>query len=95
MRVIEIKQKRNQTMPFNGGMGYDYMRAISAKVAGELCGAYPRPRPGCEMFVAVRPDGYGGRNRLSVQNCEGSYYVASADTKVERWPEVFGVRVRP
>ena len=68
--------------------GRDYMGRIGPKSARELCGMYPLPRVGEETVVALRPNG----PRLYVANISGHYVLRSAQSKVDQWPEMFGVR---
>lgn len=93
MSITRIKQTGLPPADAHWSYGPAWMRRVSRKTAAALCGTYPLPQMGSETIVAVAPDGWGGRNRLVIQNVSGDFYVASADAPVDQWATVFRVEV--
>jgi hypothetical protein len=91
--VIEIRQTGIPESGNHWSYGPQKMRRISARSAKALCGMYPTPQPGHETNVAVADDGYGGKYLLCVQNVSGCWFLASTSVSVDRWPEVFQVKI--
>lgn len=89
--MMTIKQTGLPQSGAHWSYGPDYMRQISERSARNLCGMYPLPRIGYETVVAFNP---ASRSRLFVQNISGAYFVASTDTRVSAWYDVFGVIVK-
>lgn len=92
--MLTIKQTGIPPSGNHWSYGPDHMRKISRSSARGLCGMYPLPAVGYETIVAVKPDGFGGRLRLTVQNVSGEFFIASTDAKVSDWPQTFGVDVK-
>lgn len=68
------------------GFGLDYEARIGRARASEI--SVEPPRPGYERTVAFgAPD---RRQRLLLQNCGGTFVLASSTTPVVLWSEVFG-----
>ena len=92
-QIIKIKQT---TLPIPGttwSYGPDYMRGISRKSAAALCGMYLLPKMGNGTIVAIKPDGFGGKFRLEVQNISGTFFLACNSVKVQHWPAMFNVEI--
>ncbi|MHC0508802.1 hypothetical protein [Achromobacter aegrifaciens] len=93
MSITRIKQTGLPPANAHWSYGPAWMRRVSRKTAAALCAGYPLPQMGHETIVAVAPDGWGGKNRLVVQNVGGDFYVASTDAPVDQWATVFRVEV--
>lgn len=90
--MIRIRQLGEPPIDAHWSYGKAFMRRISMPNARALCGMFPLPPMGSETVVALKRDG-SFNQRLCVQNISGHYYLASCDTGVKRWPEVFGVEI--
>lgn len=92
-QIIKIKQTELPKPGTVWSFGPDYMRSISIKSAAALCGMYPLPKMGYATTVAIKPDRFGGKFRLEVQNISGTFFLACNSVKVQDWPAMFNVEI--
>ena len=93
--MIKIKTIGPGSDAGHQSMGNEYMVRIGDKAARALCGMYPMPNMGHEIIVVIAPDKQfpSFKNRLSVQNISGQYFLASNSVEVPAWPDVFKIEV--
>jgi hypothetical protein len=78
------------------GMGLDYEKRVSEKVARELLTEFigaqrDLPRMGYELDLRIANAEFGTKARLMLQNISGVFVLASCTDRRESWQEVFGI----